>query len=80
MEILDAFAAKYRRVLTAVKVLDALFVFLTHIRSEVTLIGLIILVHVRVSLEALLEIDAREQWVSRHDLIEDVKVEGELVH
>ena len=62
--------------LTAVKVLDALLVLLTHIRREVTLIRLVILVHVRVSLEAFLEVNAGEERISRHNLIEDVKVEG----
>ena len=60
MEIFDTFAAKYRRMFAAVEVLDALFVFLTHIRREVPLVGFVVLVHIWVRLQALLEVDARE--------------------
>lgn len=66
--------------LAAVEVLDALLVLLAHIRREVTFVSLIILVHIWIRLEAFLKVDAREQWVPCHNFVQDVKVEGQLVH
>ena len=65
--------------LAAVEVLDALLVLLTHVRCKVALVSFIILVHIRVRLEALLEVHAREERVTRDHLVEDVEVEGQLV-
>ena len=44
VQVFDALTAEDRGVLTAVEVLDALLMLLTHVRSEVPLIGLIIVV------------------------------------
>ena len=61
--------------LAAVEVLDALLVLLTHVRCKVALVSFIILVHIRVRLEALLEVYAREEWVTRHNFVKDIEVE-----
>ena len=76
MEVLDTLATENGRVLTAVKVLDALLVLLAHVRRKISLVSLVILIHVGVSLQALLKVDSREKWVSRHHFVEDVEVEG----
>ena len=60
VQVFDALTAEDRGVLTAVEVLDALLMLLTHVGSEVPLIGLIIVVQIRVSLEALLEVNPGE--------------------
>ena len=49
MEIFDALPTENAWVFTAVEVLDALLVLLTHVRSEVSLIRLIVLVQIWVS-------------------------------
>eukprot|EP00354_Favella_ehrenbergii_P000891 CAMPEP_0170465598 /NCGR_PEP_ID=MMETSP0123-20130129/9887_1 /TAXON_ID=182087 /ORGANISM="Favella ehrenbergii, Strain Fehren 1" /LENGTH=151 /DNA_ID=CAMNT_0010731545 /DNA_START=1843 /DNA_END=2298 /DNA_ORIENTATION=+ len=59
--------------------LYSLLVLLAHVRSEVALIGRVVVVHIWVRIQALLEIDTREEGVLRDDLVEDVEVEGELV-
>ena len=66
--------------LAAVKVLDALLVFLAHVGGEIALVRFVVLVHIWVSLQALFEVDAREERVARNDLVEDVKVEWQLVN
>ena len=80
VEIFDTFAAKNGRVLAAVEVLYALLVLLTHVRCKVTLVSFIVLVHIRVRLEAFLEIHAREERVTRHHLVKDIEVERQLVN
>jgi hypothetical protein len=57
VQVLDALTAENRRVFAAVKVLDPLLVFLTHVHSAISLVGLLVRVCIRVSLKALLEID-----------------------
>ena len=80
MEVLDTLTTENGRVLTAVKVLDALLVLLAHVWRKISLVSLVVLVHVRIGLQALLEVDSREKGVSRHHFVEDVEVEGQLVH
>lgn len=57
MEVLDAFTTENRRVLTAIEVLDTLLVLQAHVGGEVPLVCLVVLVHIRICLEALLEVD-----------------------
>ena len=66
--------------LAAVEVLYALLVLLTHVRCKVTLVSFIVLVHIRVRLEAFLEIHAREERVTRHHLVKDIEVERQFVN
>ena len=80
VEIFDAFAAKNGRVLAAVEVLDALLVLLAHVGCKVTLVSFVVLVHIRVGLEAFLEVYAREERVTRHHLVKNVEVEWQLVN
>jgi len=60
VEIFDALAAENRRMLAAVKVLYALLVLLAHVGGEVSLVSLVVLVHIRVRLQALLEVNTGE--------------------
>ena len=80
VKIFDAFAAKNGRVLAAVEVLDALLVLLAHVGCKVTLVSFVVLVHIRVGLEAFLEVHAREERVTRHHLVKNVEVEWQLVN
>ena len=57
MEILDTFTTENRWMLAAIEVLDALFVLQAHVGGEVPLVCLVVLVHIRICLEALLEVD-----------------------
>ena len=59
VQVLNALATENRRMFTAVEVLDSLLVFLAHVGGEVALVCLIVLVLVRVSIEALLKVYAR---------------------
>ena len=80
VKIFDAFAAKNGRVLAAVEVLDALLVLLAHVGCKVTLVSFVVLVHIRVGLEAFFEVYAREERVTRHHLVKNVKVEWKFVY
>ena len=80
VEIFDAFAAKNGRVLATVEVLDALLVLLAHVGCKVTLVSFVVLVHIRVGLEAFLEVHAREERVTCHHLVKNVEVEWQLVN
>ena len=66
--------------LAAIEVLDALLVLLTHVGCKVTLVSFVVLVHIRVRLEAFLKVNAREERVTCHNLVEDVEVERQLVN
>ena len=55
--------------LAAVKVLDALLVLLAHVRCEITLVSLVILVHIWIRLKAFFEVHAREERVTRNHLV-----------
>jgi len=80
VEVLDALAAENRRVLRTIEVLDALVVDLAQVgRNFGREVG-VFFVCVQVSLQALFEVDVREERVLRHYLVQDVEVEGELVH
>ena len=57
MEILYALATENRRVLAAIEVLDTLFVLQAHVGSKISLVCLVVLVHIRICLEALLKVD-----------------------
>lgn len=57
VEVLDAFTTENRRVLAAIEVLDTLFVLQAHVRCKVPLVRLVVLVHIRICLEAFLEVD-----------------------
>ena len=57
VEVLDAFTTENRRVLAAIEVLDTLFVLQAHVRCKVPLVCLVVLVHIRICLEALLKVD-----------------------
>ena len=57
VEIFDAFTTENRRVLAAIEVLDTLLVLQAHVRCKVPLVCLIVLVHIRICLEAFLEVD-----------------------
>ena len=67
--------------LATVEVLDALVVLLAEVRSKVALICLVIaVVGPRVHVQTLVEVDFREKRVFRDQLIQDVKVERQLVN
>ena len=74
MEILDAFTTENRRVLAAIEMLDTLLVLQAHVRSKIPLVCFVVLVHIRVGLEALLEIDTRQERVPRDHLVQNIKV------
>lgn len=57
VQIADAFAAENGRVLRAIEMFDALVVRLAKIRSQLSLITLILLVYVKVRLQTLLKVD-----------------------
>ena len=58
VEVLDAFTTENRRVLAAIEMLDTLLVLQAHIGGEVPLVCLVVLVHIRICLEAFFEVDA----------------------
>lgn len=74
MEVLDTFAAENRWMLTAIEVLYALLMLLAHIRREISLVCLIIVVRIRISLQAFLEVNTREKWIAGYHLVKDVEV------
>ena len=80
MQVFDALTTENRRVFAAIEVLDPLLVILAHVGSEVALVCLVVLVHVRVRLQALFKVHARQQWILCHHFVEDVEVQRQFVH
>ena len=66
--------------LAAVEVLNTLLVLLAHVGCKVAFVGLIVLVHIRIRVQAFFKVDSREERVLRDYLIQDVEVERQLVN
>lgn len=80
MEVLDAFSTENGGVLTAIEMLDALIVLLTKVGSHFDLEFWVFLVRIQISLQAFLKVDISKERILGHHLIQDVKVERELVY
>ena len=80
MEVLDALAAEYRRVLAAVEVLDPLVVVLAEVGLKLPRVRFILFVQIDVRLQALFEVHRRQQRVVGDDFVQNVEVEGQLVN
>ena len=66
--------------LTAVKVLNPLLVFLTHVHGAISFVRLIVLVCIGISLKAFLEIDFRKEGILSDNLVQDIEIERKFVH
>jgi len=69
VQILYAFAAKNRGMLTAVKVLNPLLVFLAHVHGAISFVRLIVLVCIGVRLKTFLKVDCRKKGILSDNLV-----------